>query len=233
MEAVPSRCLFLLFLSTCKLSPGAAAEVQAPSDGPGTQEPVRLADVQTAMEFIAAAEVAVIGFFQDLEVPAVSLIHSVVQNFQDVSFGISTASEVLAHYNITGNTISLFRLVSQVDKKQLDLKGEDIESMDATKLSRFIESNNLHLVTEYNAIILFILVDSGVKQNEKAISFFKLKMSELPALAIYQTLDDKWDTLPITEVLIEQVQNFCDGFLKGKGLRENHESEEKTSKVEL
>ena len=43
-------------------------------------------------------------------------------------------------------------------------------------------------------------------------------MSELPALAIYQTLDDKWDTLPITEVLIEQVQNFCDGFLKGKGL---------------
>ncbi|XDB50694.1 PREDICTED: endoplasmic reticulum resident protein 27 [Capra hircus] len=272
MEAVPSRCLFLLFLSTCKLFPEAAAEVQAPSDGPGTQEPVRLADVQAAMEFIAAAEVAVIGFFQDLEVPAVSLIHSVVQNFQDVSFGISTASEVLAHYNITGNTISLFRLV---DNKQLDLKGEDIESMDATKLSRFIESNNLHLVTEYNVItaiglfnsmipihlllimnkassefeenlhrfqeaaklfqgrILFILVDSGVKQNEKAISFFKLKMSELPALAIYQTLDDKWDTLPITEVLIEQVQNFCDGFLKGKGLRENHESEEKTSKVEL
>ena len=57
-----------------------------------------------------------------------------------------------------------------------------------------------------------------MKQNEKAISFFKLKLSELPALAIYQTLDDKWDTLPITEVLVEQVQNFCDGFLKGKGL---------------
>ena len=55
-----------------------------------------------------------------------------------------------------------------------------------------------------------------MKQNEKAISFFKLKISELPALAIYQTLDDKWDTLPITEVLLEQVQNFCDGFLKGK-----------------
>lgn len=31
MEAVPSRCLFLLFLSTCKLFPEAAAEVQAPS----------------------------------------------------------------------------------------------------------------------------------------------------------------------------------------------------------
>ena len=43
--------------------------------------------------------------------------------------------------------------VIQVNNKQLDLKGEDFESMDATKLSRFIESNNLHLVTEYNAIV--------------------------------------------------------------------------------
>ena len=43
--------------------------------------------------------------------------------------------------------------MTQVDNRQLDLKGEDMESMDATKLSRFIESNNLHLVTEYNAIV--------------------------------------------------------------------------------
>ncbi|XP_057559497.1 endoplasmic reticulum resident protein 27 [Hippopotamus amphibius kiboko] len=272
MEAVPSRCLFLLFVFTCKLFLEVAAEVQESSDGPGALEPVQLTDVPAAMEFIAAAEVAVIGFFQDLEAPAVSLIHSVVQNFQDVSFGISTASEVLAHYNITGSAISLFRLV---DNKQLDLESEDIKSLDATKLSHFIESNNLHLVTEYNPMtaiglfnsmipihlllimnkasskyeeslhryqeaaklfqgkILFILVDSGVKQNGKVISFFKLKKSQLPALAIYQTLDDEWDTLPITEVSVEHVQNFCDGFLKGKGLRENHESEEKMSKVEL
>ena len=43
--------------------------------------------------------------------------------------------------------------VTQVDNRQLDLKGEDMESMDATKLSRFIESNNLHLVTDYNAVV--------------------------------------------------------------------------------
>ncbi|TKC41456.1 hypothetical protein EI555_014133, partial [Monodon monoceros] len=147
-----------------------------------------------------------------------------------------------------------------VDNKQLDLKSEDIESMDATKLSHFIQRNNLHLVTEYNPMtaiglfnsmipihllmmmnkaspeyeeslhryqeaaklfqgkILFILVDSGVKKNGKVISFFKLKKPQLPALAIYQTLDDVWDTLPITEVSVEHVQNFCDGFLKGKRL---------------
>lgn len=80
---------------------------------------MRLTDVPAAMEFIAAAEVAVIGFFQDLEIPAVSVFHGVVQKFQDVSFGVSTDSEVLAHYNITENTISLFRLVSWVGSSSL------------------------------------------------------------------------------------------------------------------
>lgn len=64
--------------------------------------------------------------------------------------------------------------------------------------------------------ILFILVDSGVKENGKVISFFKLKASQLPALAIYQTLDDEWDTLTMAEVSVEHVTNFCDGFLEGK-----------------
>ncbi|XP_042801829.1 endoplasmic reticulum resident protein 27 isoform X2 [Panthera leo] len=273
MEADQCRFLFLLFLFMCQLSPEVAAEVQESSDDSGaSRETVQLTDVPAAMEFIAAAEVAVIGFFQDLEIPAVSLFHSMVQKFQAVSFGISTDSEVLAHYNITGNTISLFRLV---DNEQLDLESKDIESIDATKLSRFIEINSLHLVTEYNPAtaiglfnsmiqihlllmmnkaspeyeesmhrylnaaklfqgkILFVLVDSGVKANGKVISFFKLKESQLPALAIYRTLDEEWDTLPRAEVSVENVQNFCDGFLGGKRLRENHESEEKTPKVEL
>ncbi|XP_036764991.2 endoplasmic reticulum resident protein 27 isoform X1 [Manis pentadactyla] len=273
MGADRSGCLLLLLLLMSGLSPEVAAEAQEPSDGPGaSQEAVWLTDVPAAMEFIAATEVAVIGFFQDLETPVVSIFHSMVQKFQDVSFGISTDAEVLAHYNITGNAISLFRLV---DNERLDLESEYIESIDATKLSRFIEINSLHLVTEYNPVtviglfnsliqihlllmmnkaspeyeesinryqkaaklfqgkILFILVNSGVKANGKVISFFKLKESQLPALAIYQTVDEEWDALPIAEVSVEHVQNFCDGFLKGERLRENHEPEEKTLKAEL
>lgn len=272
MDSAPSRCLFLLFLITWELSPDIAAEIQDSSDGPGaSQEPVWLTDVPAAMEFVAAAEVAVIGFFQDVEIPAVTIFHSMVQKFQDVAFGISSDPKVWAHYNITENTISLFRLV---DNEQLDLESEDPE-IDATKLSRFIEINNLRLVTEYNSVtviglfnsmiqihlllimnkasseyeesmlryqkaaklfqgkILFILVDSGVKENGKVISFFKLKESQLPALAIYRTVDDEWATLPMAEVSVERVQNFCDGFLEGEWPRENHESEEKASKVEL
>ncbi|KAG8513788.1 Endoplasmic reticulum resident protein 27, partial [Galemys pyrenaicus] len=248
--------LFLLFLVTCWLSLDIAAEAQESSDGPGdSQEPVRLTDVPAAVEFITAAEVAVMGFFQDLEIPVVSIFRSMVQKFQDVSFGISTAPEVLAHYNITENTISLFR---QVDNERLNVESEDIERIDETKLTRFIAIHSLHWVTEYNQVtaiglfdsmvqihlllimnkassqyeesvhkyqkaaplfqgkILFVLVDSGVKENEKAVSFFKLKESQLPALAIYRTVDEEWDTLPVEEVSVELVQNFCDGFLAGK-----------------
>ncbi|XP_077612515.1 endoplasmic reticulum resident protein 27 isoform X2 [Crocuta crocuta] len=167
------------------------------------------------------------------------------------------------------------QLAKQVDNERLDLESKDVESIDASKLSRFIEINSLYLVTEYNPVtaiglfnsmiqihlllmmnkaspqyeesmhryqnaaklfqgkILFILVDSGVKANGKVISFFKLRESQLPALAIYRTVDEEWDTLPRAEVSVANVQTFCDGFLEGKRLKENRESEEKTPKVEL
>ncbi|XP_036992517.2 endoplasmic reticulum resident protein 27 isoform X2 [Artibeus jamaicensis] len=208
----------------------------------------------------------------DLEIPTVSIFRDAVQKFPDVAFGISTDPQVLAHYNLTGNTISLFRLV---DNGQLNLESEAIKNIDANKLSRFIEINSLRLVTEYNPVtviglfnsviqihlllmmnkaspeyeesmhsyqkaaklfqgkILFILVDSGIKENEKVISYFKLKTSELPALAIYRSPEEEWDTRPMAEVSVELVQNFCDGFLKGNWPREDNESEEKTQKVEL
>lgn len=58
-------------------------------------------------------------------------------------------------------------------------------------------------------------MDSGKRENGKVIAYFRLKESQLPALAIYESVDDKWDTLTITEVTVEKVQGFCNGFLKG------------------
>uniref|UniRef100_A0A8C5NZW0 Endoplasmic reticulum resident protein 27 n=1 Tax=Jaculus jaculus TaxID=51337 RepID=A0A8C5NZW0_JACJA len=273
MEAARCRYLILLLITACRLIPEVAADIEEVSDGPSdTQGPIWLTDVPAAVDFIAASEIAVIGFFQDLERPVVSIFHSMAQHFQDVFFGMSNSSEVLAHYNITSNTICLFRLV---DNEQLRIEGEDLENMDTSKLSRFIETNSLRLVTEYSPMtvlglfnsmierhlllvmnkasaeyeesmsryrqaaelfqgeILFVFVDSGKRENGKVISYFKLKESQLPALAIYQTLDDKWDTLSITEVTVEQVKGFCDGFLQGRLLREDHKSEENTPKEEL
>lgn len=84
-----------------------------------TQEPIWLTDVPATVELIAAAEVAVIGFFQDL--PIVSVFRSMARQFQDVSFGISNHSEVLTHYNVTSSSICLFRLVSRAGSSSLPL----------------------------------------------------------------------------------------------------------------
>jgi hypothetical protein len=70
---------------------------------------------------------------------------------------------------VIGNFI-LF-CVTQVDNEQLNLEGADIESMDATKLSRFIHINSLRFVTEYNAMVNNIPVasphfpESGTQQR--------------------------------------------------------------------
>uniref|UniRef100_A0A8B9Z5K8 Endoplasmic reticulum protein 27 n=1 Tax=Buteo japonicus TaxID=224669 RepID=A0A8B9Z5K8_9AVES len=62
--------------------------------------------------------------------------------------------------------------------------------------------------------ILFILVDSNLKSNEQTVSFFKLKKSQLPALAIFNTPDEKQDVLTLDEVSVERVQDFCNRFLQ-------------------
>ncbi|XP_012880573.1 PREDICTED: endoplasmic reticulum resident protein 27 isoform X1 [Dipodomys ordii] len=271
--ASPGCVLPLLLLLTCGPRPGLPTEVQEPPDEPSVSRgPVWLMDVPAAVDFVAGAEVTLIGFFQDLEMPAVAVFHRVALEFQDVPFGITNRSEVLSHYNITGSTISLFRLV---DSQQLTLEDQALASMDDATLSRFVHTNNLRLVTEYNAMtvlglfntmiqihlllmmdkaspgfeenlstyrraaqlfqgeILFVLVDSGQKDNRKVVSYFRLQASQLPALAIYRTLDDQWDTLPISQVDVDQVKEFCAGFLAGKASREDNKSEDATAKEEL
>ncbi|XP_021046936.1 endoplasmic reticulum resident protein 27 [Mus pahari] len=163
MKITRSRCLILSFVLVCGLVPKVTADVEEATGGLSTiQEPIWLTDVPATLEFIAAAEVAIIGFFQDLEIPIVSVFRSMAQQFQDVSFGISNHSEVLTHFNVTSNSICLFRLV---DNQQLRLDAEDIESLDAAKLSRFIHMNNLHWVTEYSPMIAAGLFNTMVQTH--------------------------------------------------------------------
>uniref|UniRef100_A0A7M4DYE7 Endoplasmic reticulum resident protein 27 n=1 Tax=Crocodylus porosus TaxID=8502 RepID=A0A7M4DYE7_CROPO len=246
------------------LSPGATGNAK---------KPVLLNDIETATAFISAAEVAVIGFFQEPEKPEVLEFSSLVGKIRDVPFGLSTSPEVLSHYNITINTISIFR---RVDENRQDLEITDGKEMDATRMGRFIQINELRMVTEYNPVtaiglfnstvqihlllftdktskehtermhkyqeaaelfrgkILFVLVDSNVKGNDRVISFFKLKKSQLPALAIFHTPDEEQDVLPLGEVSVEHVQDFCNGFLQRKTkVRKDHGLEEDAVKVEL
>ncbi|NXO61194.1 ERP27 protein, partial [Phainopepla nitens] len=66
----------------------------------------------------------------------------------------------------------------------------------------------------YKGKILFILLDSNLKSNERVLSYFQLKKSQLPALAIFHTPDDEHDVLTVDEISIERVQDFCNPFLQ-------------------
>ncbi|KAM9580076.1 endoplasmic reticulum resident protein 27 isoform 1-T1 [Guaruba guarouba] len=80
--------------------------------------------------------------------------------------------------------------------------------------------------------ILFILVDINLKSNERTVSFFKLKKSQLPALAIFNGPDEEQDVLTLDEVSVERVQDFCNGFIERMEKGED-EPEEKTLNEEL
>nr|XP_013802512.1 PREDICTED: endoplasmic reticulum resident protein 27 [Apteryx mantelli mantelli] len=98
------------------------------------------------------------------------------------------------------------------------------------RMRRFREAAEL-----FQGKILFVLVDSNVKGNERVVSFFKLKKSQLPALAIFHTPDEERDVLPLDEVSIEHVQDFCNVFLQRKQKKEDEpdEPEEKAVNEEL
>uniref|UniRef100_A0A8C6Z8F7 Endoplasmic reticulum protein 27 n=1 Tax=Nothoprocta perdicaria TaxID=30464 RepID=A0A8C6Z8F7_NOTPE len=97
-------------------------------------------------------------------------------------------------------------------------------------MHRFREAAEL-----FQGKILFILVDSNVKGNEQVMSFFKLKKSQLPALAIFHTEDEEQDVLLLDEVSVERVQDFCNVFLQRKQKKKDEpdESEKKTINEEL
>lgn len=46
------------------------------------------------------------------------------------------------------------------------------------------------------------------------MSYFQLKKSQLPALAIFHTPDDEHDVLTPDEISVERVQDFCNRFLQ-------------------
>ncbi|XP_071589017.1 endoplasmic reticulum resident protein 27 [Heliangelus exortis] len=80
--------------------------------------------------------------------------------------------------------------------------------------------------------ILFILLDSNLKSNERVVSFFKLKKSQLPALAIFHAPDEEQDVLTLDEVSIGHIQDFCNRFLQ-RMKKKQDEPQENTLNEEL
>ncbi|XP_029819289.1 endoplasmic reticulum resident protein 27 [Manacus vitellinus] len=79
--------------------------------------------------------------------------------------------------------------------------------------------------------ILFILLDSNLKSNEPVVSYFQLKKSQLPALAIFHTPDDEHDVMTVDEISIEHVKDFCNRFIQR--MKKKEDESEKPLNEEL
>ncbi|KAM4652771.1 endoplasmic reticulum resident protein 27 [Discoglossus pictus] len=238
------------------------------------EEPVNeakvIADVAAATVFIDSSEIAVIAFFEDLEAPEVEHYNTLVKKHPDWDYGVSSSDNVLKHFKIAGNTVSIFR---RVDNRRIDLVVSETKELNTEKLFRFLTINELRMVTEYNPMtavgviaskvqihlllfmekgfenqekilkefgeaaeslrekVLFLTVDVKMRGNERVMFYFKLKNSDLPKVAIFNSEDETKEVFEEDDITAKNLIDFCDNFLSGESTGE--ESDKKEVKTEL
>ncbi|XP_063797636.1 endoplasmic reticulum resident protein 27 [Pseudophryne corroboree] len=104
-------------------------------------------DVSSAKAFIDSTDIAVVGFFVDLEAPEVEYFNTVVTKHPEWDYGTSSTTEVLKHYKIKSNTITIFR---KADNFRDDFVVNENPELNVAKLYRYLTINELRLVTDYN-----------------------------------------------------------------------------------
>ncbi|XP_072779394.1 endoplasmic reticulum resident protein 27 isoform X3 [Taeniopygia guttata] len=126
-----------------------------------TGKPILLNNIPDAEAFISGAEVAVIGFFQDPQSPEAEQFRLAAGQLPEVPFGLSSSAAVLSHYGAAENTVALFRTVDS-DRRDLDMNNREVDAKD---LTRFVRTNELRLVTEYNPVTAIGVMQSSLQFN--------------------------------------------------------------------
>jgi len=102
-----------------------------------------LENIEDAKAFIEANDIAVIGFFKDLESADAKAFLGAAGNMDDYPFAISSEAGVLEEYKVEGSGIVLFK---NFDEGRNDFEGEVTEEAVAS----FVSGNALPLVVEFN-----------------------------------------------------------------------------------
>merc|ERR1711872_1114439 len=109
-----------------------------------TGPPAKTLDtVETAKSFIEDAEVAVVGFFKDVELAEAKVFLSVAGGMDDYPFGIVSDAAVMKEYEVEGDSIALFK---KFDEGRNNYEGEITEA----GITKFVGGNALPLVIEFN-----------------------------------------------------------------------------------
>ncbi|XP_071983193.1 endoplasmic reticulum resident protein 27 isoform X2 [Engystomops pustulosus] len=149
----------LAFLLVLNIALATESSNSTDIEGP-ERSAVILSDVSSAKSFISSRDIAVVGFFVDTELPEFEYFNTIVKNHPEWDYGVATSEDVLRHYKIRSNAISIFR---QADNFRDDLVVEETPELTTAKLYRFLTINELRLVTDYNPMTSIGLIASKVQ----------------------------------------------------------------------
>ncbi|TMS23165.1 Endoplasmic reticulum resident protein 27 [Larimichthys crocea] len=144
-----------------------------------------LTDSKAVEAFIDSAEVVVIGFLEGEESHGYQELVASAKKVDSVPVAICTVKEAWADYNVSSNTITLFR---KADNHQENLVLSEIKKLEVDGLVNFISVNEVRYITEYNQVSAVGLFGSEVKAhlllfaNRGTKEFTELK-EQLGALA--------------------------------------------------
>ncbi|XP_032869032.1 endoplasmic reticulum resident protein 27 [Amblyraja radiata] len=232
-------------------------EFHAPPTSPDVMRPVRvLTTVSRAETFIRSVPVAVIGFLKDMETTEADAFSDVVQMLKRLPFAVASDTSVWKKFNISRNTISLFK---KFDEGRADyLVEEGHLEPNVPKIVSFLRIHELHLVTEYNHMdasqifgsgirihllllisktskeyqplldkfkgvapefrgkVIFVQVDTDMKQNNRVTSFFKVTEQDLPAICAFHVVTNAAKMMPAGDGTPDSIRRFCLDFMQDK-----------------
>ncbi|KAF6736463.1 Protein disulfide-isomerase A2 [Oryzias melastigma] len=163
--------------------------------GPGAAD---LDSADSAAEFIKAHNVTVVGFFDDLESEAAGVFKEVAFDLTDVEFGVTASPEVFKEYEVTSNSVVLFK---KFDDGRADFALSEEDKLDKHNLTAFIKENSLELIISFNQetsdkifhsrvrLHCLFFINSTVQSHMSLLEEYKTVAREFKGKVLYIMID--------------------------------------------
>ncbi|XP_072348670.1 endoplasmic reticulum resident protein 27 [Scyliorhinus torazame] len=117
-----------------------------------------LSNSVNAEDFINDSWISVVAFLKDLNSTEADVLNEVIHAVKNLPFGICPNITVWKKYNITNNTISLFK---KFDEGRIDYEFKDME-VEPSQVIQFLRLHEMRLVIEYNHMDASQIFGSGI-----------------------------------------------------------------------
>ncbi|XP_059496550.1 protein disulfide-isomerase-like isoform X2 [Stegostoma tigrinum] len=169
-----------------------------------------LKNVSTTEDFINEAPICVIGFIKfdegrvDFEFNEGELDHDKIIQFLRqnemrlvIEYNHMDASQIFG----SGIPIHLLLLVSK-------------RSAEYRPLLKQLRT----VAPEFRGKVIFILVDTDVKENSRVSTYFKVKETEHPSLCLFHMATEAIAVMKASNISSDSLREFCTNFMEGKDM---------------